>query len=59
MNKTMRYSNFRLLETEVALSVIDVGILAIVPECAPNLTTGLYRLVELVSALIICTIRVI
>ena len=29
---------------EVALSVIDVGILAIVPEGAPNQTTGLYRL---------------
>ena len=45
----------RLLEMEVALSVIDVGILAIVPEGAPNQTTGRYRIVELVSALIICT----
>ena len=34
----------RLLEMEIILSVIDVGILAIVPEGAPNQTTGLYRL---------------
>ena len=61
MNITMRYSNYRLLETEVTLSVINVGItiLAIVPAGTPNQTTGLYRLVELVSALIIICTRVI
>ena len=63
----------RLLEMEITLSVIDVGILAIVLEGAPNQTTGYYRLesavifltwqiskifVGLVSALIVC-IRVI
>ena len=60
----------RLLEMEITLSVNDVGILANVPEGAPNQTTGLYRLesavifltwqlsivfVGLMSALIICT----
>ena len=46
MDKTMRYSKcmqvYRLLEMEVILSVIDVGILAIIPEGACHQTTGFY-----------------
>ena len=34
----------RLLKMEITLPIIDVGILAIVPEGTPNQTTGHYRL---------------